>query len=91
MENKPIAVGDLVCVVRAGGFCSCYLGTIFIVQEIAPSPDGYLNCSLCRVRAPTGLDARKPDDKGWHSLAQLKRIPPLSELESERREEKEPA
>lgn len=89
MENKPIAVGDLVCVVRAGGFCSCYLGTIFIVQEIAPSPDGYLGCRRCGSRSPTKIDARKSG--GWHSLAQLKRIPPLSELESERREEKEPA
>ena len=81
---SDIKVGDLVMVVRKHG-CGCDLGDVFVVRELERSPSGYLDCSVCGARAFSSLDASS--DHGWRAVAALKRIPPLSELEGEKRDE----
>lgn len=86
MSDRPISVGDLVVVVRPANFCMCNVGKVFVVQRIAPSPDGHLVCEGCGSVGKTTLDAQTPDG-GWQGISQLKRIPPLTDLEGQRTEE----
>lgn len=82
MSERPIAVGDLVQVVRG---CGCWNGSIFIVKTfIAYAPA--VDCGKCAFSlspAPTLAVS-----ENWRlgkmlcaPLSWLKRIPPLSELE----------
>ena len=93
MSDKPIAVGDLVQVVRPTPCCGNAYAVgrrVFKVADLATT-QGF--CSFCFM--PTGLvPAAYNADNGQHyHLHRLKRIPPLSELESTKTDEpmKEPA
>lgn len=88
--SKPIAVGDLVQIVKPSPCCnsSTAVGHTFVVNRIDSSP------SMCKHCGENifGASAVKPNGY-WTLLSRLKRIPPLSELEGQRTEEnlKEPA
>lgn len=87
--DKPISVGDMVMVVR--DCCSKYLGLTFRVEEVWTPSQGVI-CTECRLDfgsiavAETGMPKGIP--AGRLPLAWLKRIPPLSELEGEKTDEK---
>lgn len=87
-STETIKPGDLVQVVR-WPCCGALLGHIFTV--------GYLDtlwgkgwiCCRCKRDVLVGtwaVSADNPPDLGGH-ISWLKRIPPLSELESEKRDE----
>ena len=90
MSDKPISVGDLVIQVRPIP-CACHIGSVFKVEMMEPSPSGYIKCPSCDVCATTGIDAYGKFGKiygcGWLPVDSLKRIPPLDELEGEKRDE----
>lgn len=96
--DKPISVGDLVVVVRTCCPKRDELGAHFRVASISAFMGGEWGCKHCDAY---GYDSKiiaeqhygpKRDSKhaplGW-----LKRIPPMEELEGEKRDEKlrEPA
>lgn len=89
--SEPIKVGDLVCVVR-DKCCGRRLGLTFVVGEIWDGGKRKGSCFYCgfKPREAIACSDNSPDSLGA-PLSWLKRIPPLSELESEKREEKEPA
>lgn len=88
--NKPIAVGDLVVVVGKRPCCppGKALGRVFTVSAFYPK----WACLACK-REYVEVSAIVEGFWSAYPLQMLKRIPPLSELESERTEEKtkEPA
>lgn len=91
--DRPIAVGDLVMVVR-GHACvvARYGGIPWRVTEIVPQEGGGWQCTRCKTRdhAPNDLfGARRSRSKKGAScpLSYLKRIPPLDELESSKTDE----
>jgi hypothetical protein len=88
--SEQIKVGDLACVVRAAPCCgsSVAIGTIFRVSEVA-NEDGA--CGTCGA-ASVDVQAYETDQYAY-LVTRLKRIPPLEELEGEKRDEnlKEPA
>lgn len=89
MSDKPISVGDLVVVVKPTLCCGQLgksFGAVFRVSHIRERT--YSRCAHCGSSAITLLA------DGWRaaiSLYRLKRIPPLSELEGEKRDEEIPA
>lgn len=92
--DRPIQVGDLVQVVRGH---ECDLGDIFILKEIFFQHDGW-HCPHCGADGDDdgcdiGIKSRKGNIWEGVNMKFLKRIPPLSELESERTQEnlREPA
>ena len=89
--TERISVGDLVQVVR-GHQCTVerFCGLIFVVAEIVQPRGGGWHCPHCN------LDSAGPNEpaagmyvgaRNHVPLSYLKRIPPLSELESEQRKE----
>ena len=84
--DRPIQVGDLVQVVRP--CCSAYGGNISVVSNIESDSIGW-HCTKCQAEDGGGTYAELNFGKGfgWLPLHQLKRIPPLDELEGERTEE----
>jgi hypothetical protein len=86
--SEPIKVGDLVVVVRGRWCCGHSTGReghIFTVTEIGRAPHKEI-CRFCsREDIEPGAKGH-PCGKGI-DLYSLKRIPPLSELEGEKREE----
>lgn len=84
-SDAPIAVGDLVQAIKWGP-CGCGLGRIGILTRIF-DPADLQGCAECGLRVkPERLTEAEVGD--WViPLEWLKRIPPLSELESEKREE----
>ena len=84
--DRPISVGDLVQVVRAG--CPCpeiedtNIGKVFIVKALVFS---YGKCADCGRSDPPCWCA--DDGIDLFPLRRLRRIPPLSELEGERTQE----
>ena len=94
--DKPIAVGDLVQVVRLSVCCgNGRLGRIFTVAKLIDT--SHISCTACgakyhRINAVA-------DERGsvGINITRLKRIPPMSELEGAQSEEtrklptKEPA
>lgn len=85
---SDIKVGDLVVVVRRAD-CGCgtwmgYVGTVALFQG------GTAKCVECRKVLGPYMSA-KLTNGWWFAVHRLKRIPPLEELEGEKREEKEPA
>lgn len=92
---SDIKVGDLVYVAfpfRCG--CHPFAGNIFTVTGFHVYPAGYP--WLCRSCRATGtLESSRQDAighvAGTMALSLLRRIPPLSELESTERKEEQPA
>lgn len=87
--NKPISVGDLVVIVRPSACPSApandSLGYTFVVQQIAVEPGG--SCAYCGgVHLHSATHFAVEGRNGWATY-RLKRIPPLEELESEKRDE----
>jgi hypothetical protein len=87
--SEPIKVGDLVRVVRA---CDCKplrgYGTIFMVEKIETAFN--LTCKHCSAVIRDGRPLAYgtiSKGSGWHPLAWLRRIPPLSELDDVRQDE----
>lgn len=90
--SEPIKVGDLVMVVRV--CCTAYMdgaGPIFRVHKIHGVGRGS-TCAYCGAMLPNTDRATEGALVGV-PLPWLKRIPPLSELESEKHKEdlREPA
>ena len=86
MSDKPINVGDLVICIR-GRKCGCPSvsdGVVFKVTQIAPVGGPY---SGCNHPGFGGFLAISGDRVHRVELCRLKRIPPLDELESEKRDE----
>ena len=86
MSDKPISVGDMVQVVRpstcVGG--NDGIGHVFPVLSLRPAGEKRL-CAYCRQQHQSPASAEDVDH--WWPLTRLKRIPPLDELESEKRDE----
>ena len=87
---SDIKVGDLVMVVRKHPCTRCQfedrlMGLIFRVAEI----ESVLN-TICECGAPLGrkpIAIKNAGSKRGVAVARLRRLPPLSELEGEKREE----
>lgn len=83
MNDKPIAVGDLVVVVRPRGCCgnTDAIGEVYRVSRLFDRS----KCACCGVFYGTFA----ADEGGWMraDVSRLRRIPPLSELEGQRSEE----
>ena len=92
LMDKPISVGDLVVVVRPCKACgdTRWLGDTFRVSEFFTSREPSLCCG--EESAGEVYACAEGEDEGM-PLRELKRIPPLDELEGQRTEEnlKEPA
>lgn len=94
MSEPPIAVGDLVQVIRS--CCDDQLGLVFRVMRIGVTRNNI--CCVCLKKTiKDGIpNAKAADGYDWPT-PWLKRIPPLDELESTRTAEplrephKEPA
>src|SRR5574341_807409 len=84
--GTPISVGDLVQVI-SWPCCGAELGYIFTVGEVMAGMDnGY--CSFCGDSNHHGGLGKVRSERGYVYLQRhLKRIPPLSELEGEKRDE----
>lgn len=87
MSDKPISVGDLVVVVKPLYCCGADhgVGFHFVVRDIHPGQLAY--CQKCGKEDQLG-DYADSGEAGWCDLSRLKRIPPLEELEGEKRDEK---
>lgn len=84
--SEPIKVGDLVQIVKPKPCCGGgTLGFYFFVEAIEPS-DGC--CTDCGAFLFDKLAALVPGEPGSVAVYRLRRVPPLSELEGERRDEK---
>lgn len=83
--DKPISVGDLVQVIRP---TSCghdfYLGLTFRVERITGTVS---LCEICNMQFPYSPAAWPEGRYLAFRLGRLKRIPPLEELEGEKRDE----
>lgn len=91
--ERPIAVGDLVQVVRPRPCCpeKSRLGGTFTVTAIR---DGaWLECAFCHKVADADTAELSAFPGRWIERFRLKRIPPLDELEGQRIQEdlREPA
>ena len=83
---EPIKVGDLVMIVKPTPCgCTASLGRIYRVQSIGLSRDP-LECSICQAVLPQDTLAFGSKGRGSQPW-RLKRIPPLDELEGEKRDE----
>lgn len=90
--SEPIKVGDLVMVIRDGVPCpancdlsSDSLGHIFRVSEIKSM---LLQCTGCgTLKGVDTVACQEGSSNVVYRLPRLKRIPPLSELESEKNKE----
>ena len=86
--SEPLQVGDLVMVVRATR-CGCTpaIRKVFTIGALSREWAG--RCVTCgAISYPTGtLTAYWKEEDGWLEVDRLKRIPPLPELESEKRDE----
>jgi len=86
VSERPIAVGDLVVQVRGH---SCALGDIFRVTGIKTSYPGYWTCKECGAKWYSNpLVYAEDGSRGGAALSELKRIPPLDELESTKTDER---
>lgn len=90
--SEPIKVGDLVVAVRGCPGCGFRLGMHFQVSRIRTPRAEKLGGFMCQVCgwlkvAPDEPCAEGYDANGALPIAWLKRIPPLEELEGEKRRE----
>lgn len=83
--DKPIKVGDLVMVVKATPCCGIYQ-TTHPVFRVSGFEKDYFHCRFCGQGRKV-LAANVADTFWLCDVDRLKRIPPLSELEGERRDE----
>ena len=87
MADRPIQVGDLVVVVRQRR-CGCYsksYGAVFEVADIRAADDyRYYGCDHLSYLE---VGAESTNKQHFVEISRLKRIPPLSELEGEKRDE----
>ena len=93
MREKPIAVGDLVQVVRPT-LCCDNSRSVGVVRKVIDGIRASLgHCRCGDIRPQTDADFVTLDNGNSCERVRLKRIPPLSELEGERTEEqlREPA
>lgn len=84
MSERAIQVGDLVMVAKPTICCgrsTAMQGHIFTVTSIHPSKFSNF-CKFCLGRVAEPMDVSGGATEV--SLARIKRIPPLSELEAER-------
>lgn len=81
---EPIKVGDLVVIVRPTPCCgkTNSLGIVFITAPALPFTD----CTHCGVRVE-GPAMKVVGREDYYLISRLKRIPPLSGLEGEKRDE----
>ena len=84
--SEPIKVGDLVMLVRECCPVDSAIGKIFSVAELR---NHSYWCHYCRWSAGqlSGARVNGQDSHCSYPLSWLKRIPPLSELEGENRDE----
>ena len=90
--DKPISVGDLVQIVRADcdGAIRNVLGNVYTVTAIGAEAR---HCPWCKhhFTAAETATTDRPSKSGVYNhavpLAWLKRIPPIEELEGEKRDE----
>lgn len=89
--SGQIKVGDLVILVKPTP-CGCSNGVGKIFKVTGMETGGSL-CLHCKKDLPAIVDRALLDGRFTAQLERLKRIPPLGELEGEKREEnlKEPA
>ena len=90
-KERPIAVGDLVQIVRPG--CKDEsIGITFVADSIGPEGPRTRCMHCCNQHGPAPF-AYSKDHDAYVATSRLKRIPPLDELEGVRTEEniKEPA
>jgi hypothetical protein len=90
--NKPISVGDLVCVVRGLPCCktvSPWIGKFFTVTEIHTEPNICMHCGYDAMKTVAYNGEFNPiSGRHWGiSISRLIRIDPLSEPESTTSEE----
>lgn len=86
--DKPIQVGDLVQVVMPARCCDAYLGHVFTVSQVILGGALSWYCDVCKNGGPSGGAYLYSTGDGYRvSNHRLKRIPPLSELETERTED----
>lgn len=92
MNDKPISVGDVVVVLREHCPTDGVLGAIGKVMAIHQHNLVWLHCKCGAAFDAGGYHAELAKDS-YHPVAWLKRIPPLDQLEVEKRDEKltEPA
>lgn len=91
--TEKISAGDLVVVVRADHSCAIKtIGMIFTVKEIPTHHPGIycIKCKQSNIALPDSPIAKLGGGRAF-PLHWLKRIPPLSELESIDEQIKEPA
>jgi len=88
--SDPIKPGDLVIVI--GNCCAKadYRGEIHVVKDVTSNGGGCLDCGIQIPGDQAGLLC---EHNPWWGLplSWLRKIPPLSELESTHNEEKAPA
>ena len=83
--SEPIKVGDLVVVVR-WPCCGKGLGVVDRVTSIFPTPRPFKHsCAWCHAETVEGTTVETEGYYLPHSW--VRRIPPLSELEGEKRDE----
>ena len=84
--SEPIKVGDLVQIIRGALCCGGgdHIGHVFVVQSFRERPSSPCLCGT----SMTGTNAVRAGLRGFgYDVLRLKRIPPLSELEGEKRDE----
>ena len=85
----PIAVGDLVIVVKAGD-CGCVGKSTGLIRTVVAFKNAAGKCTSCG-HVSFGFKAELSGPAPWAEWHvaphRLKRIPPLSELEGEKRDE----
>lgn len=86
--DKPISVGDLVVTVR-GHRCTLDAvgGVPFVVDTINPPASVSWHCSRCKSQNVASPEPSVDYGKATIPLSWLKRIPPIEELDSEKRGE----
>ena len=91
--TERIAVGDLVMVVRPSPCCGSDLAVGRRIFTVASLDFDSGTCSGCGANIPPVKAAFNENNGKHYQLNRLKRIPPLSELESSKTDEpiKEPA
>jgi hypothetical protein len=84
--DKPISVGDLVVIVRLRECCpeNSMIGLIYRVKSLRN--DAY-RCHYCGLPHDRRFTVAWGEGEVGANVERLKRIPPLSELESEKQKE----
>lgn len=82
--NEPIKVGDLVCILH----CCCDDEKVGAILQVESIQEIDLDCMDCGLRERTVCSIWHGVNRLWgRPLSWLKKIPPLDELEGEKRDE----